>query len=138
MDMSVDLESLCRIILRAREYEALIPDSDPDEGSDAMDDGARDAIADGVDEDGDENPAEDELRAMIDDLAEDEQAEVIALALIGADAFDASEWDDALTAATEYIDATADWILDQPTFSTDLESGMAAFGLTCTGLGTLV
>jgi hypothetical protein len=138
MDMSVDLESLCRIIQRAREYEALIPDSDPDEGSDAIDDGARDAIEDGVDEDGDENPAEAELRAMIDDLAEDEQAEVIALALIGADAFDASEWDDALTAAAEYVDATADWILDQPTFSTDLESGMAAFGLTCTGLGTLV
>lgn len=138
MDMSVDLESLCRIILRAREYEVLVPDSDPDEGSDAIDDGARDAIEDGVDEDGDENPAEAELRAMIDDLAEDEQAEVIALALIGADAFDASEWDDALTAATEYVDATADWILDQPTFSTDLESGMAAFGLTCTGVGTLV
>jgi hypothetical protein len=138
MDLSVDLESLCRIILRAREYEALIPDSDPDEGSDAIDDGARDVIEDGLDEDGDENPAEAELRAMIDDLAEDEQAEVIALALIGGDAFEASEWDDALTAAAEYIDATADWILDQPTFSTDLESGMAAFGLTCTGLGTLV
>lgn len=138
MDMSVDLESLCRIILRAREYEALIPDSDPDEGSNAIDDGARDAIEDSRDEDGDENPAEAELRAMIDDLAEDEQAEVIALALIGADAFDASEWDDALTAAAEYVDSTANWILDQPTFSTDLESGMAAFGLTCTGLGTLV
>jgi hypothetical protein len=138
MDMSVDLESLCRIVQRSREYEALVPDSDPDEGSDAVDDGARDAIEDGVDEDGDENPAEAELRAMIDDLAEDEQAEVIALALIGGDAFDASEWEDALTAAAEYVDATADWILDQPTFSTDLESGMAAFGLTCTGLGTLV
>ena len=138
MDMSVDLESLCRIVLRAREYEALIPDSDPDEGSDAVDDGARDAIEDGLDEDGDENPAEAELRAIIDDLADDEQAEVIALALIGTDAFDASEWDDALTAAAEYVDATADWILDQPTFSTDLESGMAAFGLSCTGLGTIV
>ena len=138
MDMSVDLESLCRIVLRAREYEALIPDSDPDEGSDAVDDGARDAIEDGLDEDGDENPAEAELRAIIDDLADDEQAEVIALALIGTDAFDPSEWDDALTAAAEYVDATADWILDQPTFSTDLESGMAAFGLSCTGLGTIV
>ena len=137
MDMSVDLESLCRIVQRAREYEALIADSDPDEGSDAVDDGARDAIEDGLDEDGDENPAEAELRAIIDDLAEDEQAEVIALALIGADAFDAGEWEDALAAASDYVDATADWILEQPTFSTDLESGMAAFGLSCSGLGTL-
>ena len=138
MELSVDLESLCRIIQRAREYEALIPDTDPDEGSDAIDDGACDAIEDGVDEDGDGNPAEAELRAIIDDLADDEQAEVIALALIGADEFDASEWDDALAAASDDVDATADWILEQPTFSTDLESGMAAFGMTCAGLGTLV
>jgi len=130
MELSVDLESLCRIIQRAREYEALIPDTDPDEGSDATEDG--------VDGDGDGNPAEAELRAIIDDLADDEQAEVIALALIGADEFDASEWDDALAAASDYVDATADWILEQPTFSTDLESGMAAFGMTCAGLGTLV
>jgi hypothetical protein len=133
MEMSVDLESLCRIILRAREYEALIPDSDPDEGSDPGDDGARDEI-----EDDGENPAEAEVRAIIDDLADDEQAEVIALALIGSEAFDASEWEDALAAAAEYVDATADWIFDQPAFSTDLETGMAAFGLSCAGLGTIV
>lgn len=138
MELSVDLESLCRIIQRAREYEALIPDSDPDEGSDAIDDGARDAIEDGLDEDGDGNPAEAELRAIIDDLADDEQAEVIALALIGADDFDAGEWDDAVAAASDYVDATADWILEQPTFSTNLEAGMAAFGMTCAGMGTLV
>jgi hypothetical protein len=138
METSVDLESLCRIILRAREYEALIPDSDPDEGSDAVDDGAMDAIEDGFDEEGGDNPAEAELRAIIDDLADDEQAEVIALALVGTDAFDASEWDDALAAAAEYVDATADWILDQPAFSTDLENGMAAFGMSCAGLGTIV
>ena len=73
MELSVSIESVCRIIQRAREYEALVPDSDPDEGSNATDDGQMDAIED----DGD-NPAEEELRAMVDDLADDEQAEVIA------------------------------------------------------------
>ena len=44
MELAVAVETICRIILRAREYEALIPDTDPDEGSNAVDDEARDAI----------------------------------------------------------------------------------------------
>jgi hypothetical protein len=133
MELAVAVETICRIILRAREYEALIPDTDPDEGSNAVDDEARDAIED----DGD-NPAETELRAIVDDLAEDEQAEVIALALVGRGTFEASEWSDAIDAATEEIDAAADWMLGQPTLSTDLEAGFAAFDLSCDGVGTLV
>ena len=138
MELTVAVESVCRIIQRAREYEALIPDTDPDEGSNASDDGARDALEDGLDEDGDNNPAEAELRAIVDDLAEDEQAEVIALAMIGRGTFDATEWADALDEATEEIDAAADWMLGQPTLSTDLEAGLAAFDLSCDGVGTLV
>jgi len=133
MELAVAVETICRIILRAREYEALIPDTDPDEGSNAVDDEARDAIED----DGD-NPSETELRAIVDDLAEDEQAEVIALALVGRGTFEASEWSDAIDAATEEIDAAADWMLGQPTLSTDLEAGLAAFDLSCDGVGTLV
>lgn len=133
MELAVAVETLCRIILRAREYETLIPDTDPDEGSNATDDGAVDAIED----DGD-NPAEVELRAIIDDLADDEQAEVVALAMIGRGDFEAAEWADALDAAAEEAGGVADWILEQPTFSTDLEAGMAAFDLSCDGLGTLV
>lgn len=132
MDFAVPLETLCRIIQRAREFEALIPDTDPDEGSNPTDDGQMDAI-----EDDGENPAEEELRAIVDDLAEDEQAEVIALAMIGRGTFDAGEWGDAIEAATEEIDAAADWLLEQPTLSTDIEAGLAAFDISCEGVGTI-
>ena len=133
MELTVSLETVCRIILRAREFEALIPDTDPDEGSNPTDDGAADAIED----DGD-NPAEEEFRAIVDDLADDEVAEVIALAMVGRGSFDASEWADALDAATEETDDAADWLLSQPTLSTDLDAGLAAFDLSCDGVGTLV
>jgi hypothetical protein len=133
MELSVPLETVCRIILRAREYEVLIPETDPDEGSNPADDGAMDSIED----DGD-NPAEAELRAIVDDLAEDEQAEVIALAMVGRGDFEAEEWADALEAATDECDAPVDWMLEQPALSTDLEAGLAAFGLSCDGLGTVV
>ncbi len=138
MELSVPLETVCRIILRAREFEALVPDTDPDEGSDAIDDGAADEIEDGLDEDGNANPTEAELRAIIDDLADDEQAEVIALAMVGRGTFDASEWSDALDAAAEEIFDAADWLLGQPTLGSDLDAGLAAFDLSCDGLGTLV
>ncbi len=133
MELAISVETVCRIILRAREYEALIPDTDPDEGSNPTDDGGIDAI-----EDDGENPSEAELRAIVDDLADDEQAEVIALAMVGRGVFDASEWTDAMEAASEELDSPADWMLEQPTFSTDLESGLAAFDLSCDGLGTVV
>ncbi|MFZ4689251.1 MAG: DUF3775 domain-containing protein [Polymorphobacter sp.] len=133
MELAIAVETVCRIILRAREYEALIPETDPDDGSNGSDDGMADAIED----DGD-NPAEAELRAIVDDLAEDEQAEVIALALVGRGTFESTEWADAIDAAVEEIDAVADWMLGQPTLSTDLEAGLAAFDLSCDGLGTLV
>lgn len=133
MELSVPLDTVCRIILRAREFEALIPDSDPDEGSNASDDGSVDELED----DGD-NPTEEELRAIVDDLPEDEQAEVIALALTGRGDFDATEWSDAIEAATEEVDGAADWMLQQPTLSTDIELGLAAYELSCDGLGTVV
>jgi hypothetical protein len=133
MELAIAVETVCRIILRAREYEVLIPETDPDEASNPADDGAVDALED----DGD-NPAEAELRAIVDDLAEDEQAEVIALAMVGGGDFDAEEWADALDAAGDELDAPADWMLEQPAFSTDLEAGLAAFGLSCDGLGTVV
>ena len=40
MELTVPLDTVCRIVLRAREWEALVPDSDPDDGSNAPDDGA--------------------------------------------------------------------------------------------------
>jgi hypothetical protein len=132
VELSIPLETVCRIILRAREFETLIPESDPDEGSNPTDDGSVDELED------DDNPTEEELRAIIDDLADDEQAELIALAMVGAGDFDAAEWADAMDAAAEEAVDAADWILDQPTLSTDLEAGLAAFDLSCDGVGTLV
>lgn len=133
MDLTIPLETVCRIVLRAREFEALVPDTDPDEGSNAADDGAVDELED----DGD-NPTEEELRVVIEDLADDEKAELIALALVGRGSFDASEWADALDEATEEVDAAADFLLDLPMLAAYLEAGLSAFDLSCDGVGQIV
>ncbi|MGI4878456.1 MAG: DUF3775 domain-containing protein [Janthinobacterium lividum] len=133
MDLTIPLETVCRIILRAREFEALVPDTDPDEGSNPSDDGAADELED----DGD-NPTEEELRAVIDDLADDEAAELIALALVGRGTYDASEWNEALEEAAEETDDAADFLLEMPMLGAYLDAGLAAFDLSCDGLGQVV
>ena len=133
MELTIPLDTVCRIILRAREFEALIPDTDPDDGSNALDDGAVGELED----DGD-NPTEEELRGIIDDLAEDEQAELIALAWVGRGTYDATEWDDALVTAADEVDDAPDYLLDLPMLSAYLDAGLAAFELSCDGLCQVV
>ncbi len=130
MELSISLESLCRIIARLREYEAQVPTSDPDEGSNPTDDGGVAVLDDVAD-----SSVEEELRAAIDDLADDEQQELVALALVGRGAYDASEWDDAMTDAEEDASDAADWVLATPMAAAYIETGMAAFDLNCDDVG---
>ena len=98
MELLTPLDTLCRLILRARENEAQVPAKDPDEDPDNVDD---------LDDDDDSGQAlsaledelnsgvEEEIRATLDDLADDQLAETLALAWVGRGTYDASEWDDA-------------------------------------------
>ena len=84
MELLTPLESLCRIIIRARENEAQVPAQDPDEDADNVDDfddEGGEALS--VLEDELNSGVEEELRAMLDDLADDQLAETLALAWVG-------------------------------------------------------
>jgi hypothetical protein len=134
MDLSTPLDLICRIIIRAREVEAQVPGIDPD-NDDPVDDSddERDVLEDELDE-----TATDELRTAIDDLAEDQQTELLALALVGQGTYDASEWEDALEeAGDKNSDPPVDLLLDMPTLSENLEAGLAAFDLSCEGVGQI-
>jgi hypothetical protein len=134
MDLETPLDSICRIIVRAREVEAQVPGIDPD-NDDPVDDSddKYDVLEDELDE-----TAVDELRTAIDDLADDQQAELLALALVGAGTYDASEWTDALEEANDPDgEAPVDLLLEMPTLSENLEAGLAAFDLSCQGIGQI-
>ena len=133
MELTIPLETVCRIVLRSREFGALVPDDDPDEGSNPIDDGMTDVL-----EDDGESPAEQELRSVIDDLADDEKAELIALAWVGRGTYDGSEWADALEYAADETRDTADYLLSLPMLGAYLEAGLAAFELSCEGVGQVV
>jgi len=132
MELSVPLESVCRLIVRARELEAQVPMNDMDEDEDPTD--SDDPMA--VLEDEANEAVEEEVRALLEDLADDEIAEVLALAWVGRGTFEAGEWDEALEEAASSGDLV-DQLLELPMLSAYLDAGLSAFDLSCEGIGQI-
>ena len=141
MDPATPLETLCRIILRAREYEAQTPsDYDADEAADNVDDEDEGTLS--VLDDTINDSVEEELRTILEDLGEDQLAEVLAFCWVGAGTYDVSDWEEAQQEAQDInSDGTGEGIieelLDMPMLASVLEAGLAAFDLSCDGIGEL-
>lgn len=139
MEPLTPLDTLCRIILRAREYEAQTP-SDYDAGEDAENIDGNDGEALSVLDDDINDGVEEELRSALEDLGEDQLAEVLAFCWVGQGTFEASEWDDAMEEAMNEAtskDGAVDELLDMPMLASVLEAGLAAFDLNCDRIGEL-
>src|SRR5690242_2465182 len=101
MDPLTPLETLCRIILRAREYEAQTVDFADNEDADDVDDEQEGALS--VLEDDINTSVEDELRSVFEDLGEDQLAEVIAFCWVGQGTYEAADWDEAMEEAQSVV-----------------------------------
>lgn len=137
MDLLTPLETYCRLILRLKEMEAQVPAADPDEDAENVDDyddeggEALSALEDEIN-----TGVEEEVRALLDDLADDQVTEALALAWVGRGTYDASEWDDAVVEAAENDSESAiDEMLDMPLLAGHLEAGLNAFDFSCDGIG---
>ncbi len=138
MDPLTPLDTLCRIILRAREYEAQTPtDYDGGEAAENVDDDEEGALS--VLDDTINDSVEEELRAILEDLGEDQLAEVLAFCWVGQGTYDAADWDEAMEEASALVttgtDGAIDELFDMPMLASVLESGLAAFELSCAGIG---
>ncbi len=140
MDPLTPLDTLCRIILRAREYEAqTATDYDGGEAADNVDDEEEGALS--VLDDTINDSVEEELRAAFEDLGEDQLAEVIAFCWVGQGTYEAADWDEAWQEAQDLVgggtNVAIEELMDQPMLASVLESGLAAFDLSCDGIGDL-
>ncbi len=135
MEPLTPLETLCRIILRAREYEAQVPtDYDGGEAPENVDDEGEETLS--VLDDSINTGVEEELAAAIDDLAEDQQAELLAFAWVGQGTYEAADWDEAIEEAGSVANI-AEELIEMPMLASVLEAGMAAFDISCDGIGDL-
>lgn len=134
VELTVSIETVCRLIVRARELEAQVPSLTADEEEDVND--ADDEFA--VMEDETNDTVEQELFEALDELPDDHLAEVLALALVGRGTYDASEWDEALEVANDKdSESPVDQLTEMPMLAAYLDAGLAAFDLSCDGVGQI-
>ena len=140
MDPLTPLETLCRIVLRGREYEAQTPtEYDRDEEPDNVDDEQEGALS--VLDDTINDSVEEELKAVFEDLGEDQLAEVLAFCWVGQGTYDAGDWEEAMEEASDLTrdgsSAAIDELMEMPMLASVLEAGLAAFDLSCDGIGDM-
>ena len=140
MDPLTPLDTLCRIILRGREYEAqTASDYDRGEDPDNIDDESVGTLS--VLEDDVNTSVEEELIAVFEDLGEDQLAEVIAFCWVGSGTYEAADWDEAMEEAQSLVSegtkGAIEELMEQPMLASVLEAGLAAFDLSCDGIGEM-
>ncbi|MEZ5873657.1 MAG: DUF3775 domain-containing protein [Hyphomicrobiales bacterium] len=111
------------VIVKAREYAAKVGAWDDGETSDHDADSILEAFSD--------DATQAELKEFIDDLNEDEQVSLVALAWIGRGSFGPDELDDAMeTARTERTNRTAEYLIGMPLLSDYLEEALDRLGFS--------
>lgn len=128
--LKVRLETLCYIIAKARECQAkeqvVIPDDYP---SGSGDDWAMQVLADHVDD-----MSLQEIKAAVEDLSPEQQAELVALMWLGRGDYALDEWTEASSEALAQVlekQNTAEYLLSHPMVSDHLEEGLIAQGYSC-------
>jgi hypothetical protein len=140
MDPLTPLDTLCRIVLRGREYESqTASDYDRGEDPDNIDDESVGTLS--VLEDDVNTSVEEELIAVFEDLGEDQLAEVIAFCWVGSGTYEANDWDEAMEEAQSLVaegtEGAIEELMEQPMLASVLEAGLAAFDLSCDGIGEM-
>ncbi len=122
---ALSTETISYIIVKAREFDAKVDPVDENPASDEADDGERIILEDFADD-----PTFQELTEAIDDLNEQEAAELVALMWVGRGTYDAEDWDEALaTAHQEATNATSAYLTGTPLLGDYLDDGLNAMGL---------
>lgn len=128
--LSIALDKVCWIIVKTREFDVKSAPSDADPGSNGSDDSMVSVL-----EDRSDDPVEEELRTFISGLSEDEQIDLVALAWLGRDDGDLTEWasirNEAARAHADHRAHTARYLLGEPLISDFIEEGLSLFGLAC-------
>jgi hypothetical protein len=125
--LTISPEKVCFIIIKAREFDAKDALTEPDPGSNPSDD-----LEASVLEDHEDDPVVEELTSLIDSLSEDEQIDLVALAWLGRDDYEAADWPAVREeAARAHNRGTSSYLLGMPQLGDFLEEGLSMLGYSC-------
>jgi uncharacterized protein DUF3775 len=126
-ELAISPEKVCFIIVKAREFDAKDEVTEPDPGSNPSDDNDAAVLEDHADD-----PVVEELTSLIDSLSEDEQIDLVALAWLGRDDNEASDWPEVRDeAARAHNRRTSSYLLGMPLLGDFLEEGLSMLGRSC-------
>lgn len=124
--LTISTDSAYAILLKAREFDVKVPQTDPDSGSNPSDDNSVDALEFGPSDD-----TQNELFTAIHDLNDDEQYDLVALILVGRGDFTLDEWNGARQAAGQIGRTNIPrYVAGIPLASDYLEEGLSLFNET--------
>ena len=125
--LAVSPEKVCFIIIKAREFDAKDEVTEPDPGSNPSDDKDVSVLEAHADD-----PAVEELTSLIKSLSEDEQIDLVALAWLGRDDYEAADWPAVREeAARAHNRGTSSYLLGMPQLGDFLEEGLSMLGYSC-------
>lgn len=125
--LEIQPDTVCFIIAKAREFDVKEGVVHPDRGSNAADEEMREVLADYADD-----PSAEEITRTIQSLNVDERAELVALVWLARDDRAIEEWDEILEEARDRQQAsTARYLLGMPLLADYLENGLAQHGYDC-------
>jgi hypothetical protein len=125
--ITVNPETVCFIITKAREFDAKVELDDPESGSNPSDDKAIDVFEDYADD-----PTIEELRGALDSLNHDQSRDLVAMTWIGRGDFTKHQWREAQAQANAIPPRDrARYLIGTPMLGDYLEQGMSEFGYSC-------
>lgn len=125
--LAISTEKVCFAIAKARAFDAKVEIVEPDPGSNPSDEDMREVLEDYADD-----PTYDELRTLIDEMNEDEQIDLVALAWLGRGDYTRDQWSAVRgEARAAHSDHTAAYLLGIPQLGDYLEEGLAMLGFSC-------
>lgn len=126
-EMAIPLETVCFIIMKARQFDVKVAATEPDPGSNPTDDNDAAILQDHT-----EDPVQEELTSLISDLSVDEQIDLVTLMWLGRDDYEAGDWESVRAQAAEAHNAhTALYLTGEPLLADYLAAGLDVIGLSC-------
>ncbi|MGX8007506.1 DUF3775 domain-containing protein [Mesorhizobium sp. ORM8.1] len=123
-ELEIPLETVCFIIMKAREFDGKDPVTEPSPASNPSDDRSAAILEDHA-----EDPVLEELQSLISDLSVDAQIDLVALMWLGPDDQSADEWQSVRQQATDaHNEHTADYLCGTPLLADHLADGLSTLG----------
>ena len=127
VELTISPETVCFVVMKAREFDAKDVLTDPDSGSNPADDMDASVLEDNPDD-----PVVEEITSAIDDLSDDQQIDLVAIAWLGRGDYDATDWPSVRAeAARAHNRTTASYLLGIPLLADYLEGGLSLLGRSC-------